>query len=83
MKRAAIRTPTVGASAASSDPTVKMIAAAMISSRRPSLSDSRPAKAAPTMAPSKRVETIAPCRNGVSLKSSGMKSNAPEMTPVS
>ena len=81
--RAAISTQTVGASAASSAPTVNTTAAMMIKRRRPSRSDSRPAKAAPIIAPSSRPATIAPCRNGVSLKSLGMKSSAPEMTPVS
>jgi hypothetical protein len=81
--RAAISTKTVGENAASSAPPVKTTAALMIKRRRPSPSDSRPARAAPIIAPSSRPATIAPCRNGVSLKSFGMNSTAPEITPVS
>ncbi len=81
--RAAIRTATVGANAARSDPAVNTTAAMMMSRRRPRRSDSRPARAAPIMAPSSRPATIAPCRNGPSLKVFGMNRSAPEMTPVS
>ncbi len=73
----------MGASAAPSAPTVKITAAARITFRRPRRSDSRPAVAAPTIAPSSRPATTAPSRNGVSLKSFGMNRMAPEMTPVS
>jgi hypothetical protein len=62
---------------------VKSTAAIMISRRRPSRSDSRPAEAAPTIAPRSRKETIAPSMNGDTSKSCLMNRIAPEMTPVS
>ena len=80
--RAASSTPTVGASADTSAPTVK-VTAAMMSRRRPSRSDRRPASAAPTIAPSSRQETIAPSTNEDVWKCWVMKRMAPEMTPVS
>ena len=83
MKRAATSTPALGAAAASRAPTVNVTAATMISRRRPSRSDSGPATAAPTIAPSSSTATIAPCMNGESPKSDVMKRMAPEMTPVS
>jgi hypothetical protein len=51
--------------------------------QQPRRSDSRPADAEPTVAPSNRAATIAPWRNDVSMKSFGMNRIAPEMTPVS
>ena len=83
MKRAAISTAAVGAAAASRAPTVKVIAAAMMSRRRPSRSARGPATMEPTMAPRRSTATTAPCMNGESPKSDLMKRMAPEMTPVS
>ena len=80
---AASRTPTVGETAATIEPTVKITPAAMMSLRRPRRSDSGPAKAAPTIAPSSSDATTAPCMNAERSKSCLMKRMAPEMTPVS
>jgi hypothetical protein len=55
----------------------------MMSLRRPSRSESGPASAAPSIAPSSSEATIAPSMNGDSSKSFLMNRRAPEMTPVS
>ena len=81
--RPASSTPTVGARAATSAPTVKITPAAMMSVRRPRRSESGPASAAPSIAPSRSEATTAPSMNEERSKSSLMKRMAPEMTPVS
>ena len=81
--RAMTSTTSSGAAAAPSEPTMKTIAEPMIRIRRPYLSESRPAKAAPTTAPTGTAATTRPEPKLLSPKSGSMKSRALAMTPVS
>ncbi len=77
-------TQNAGATMDSSRPTTNTSDVAMIALRRPRVSATRPATSAPTAAPTSRMDTTVPCRNGVSrVKSSLMLGSTPPMTPVS
>ena len=65
-------------------PTTKVAAVSRMSRLRPSRSDNRPARKAPTAAPSSSDEVMTPLRKGVlQSKSLAISGSAPPMTPVS
>ncbi len=77
-------TQNAGAAIESNRPTTKTSEVMMIARRRPRVSATRPAASAPTAAPTSRIDTTVPCRNGVSrVKSLLMFGSTPPMTPVS
>ena len=81
--RETTRTSVSGATALASAPTMKTAAEAMIVTRRPYWSESRPAASAPKAAPIGTALTTNPCSKLPSPKSPRMKSIALAMIPVS